>query len=53
MYPQTFSGLLLSYEAGLPFVLNSLAGDLFFSAVLFGSYYYAASKNLAWIKVKK
>ena len=38
LYPQTITGLLLSYEAGLPFLLNTILGDLFFVAVLFGSY---------------
>src|SRR5579864_1376539 len=36
MYPRTWSGLMASYVAGLPFLRNDLAGDLFFSAVLFG-----------------
>ena len=41
-YPQTATGLLTCYVAGLAFYngtsffLNGLAGDLFFSALLFG-----------------
>ncbi|MGI8989676.1 MAG: DUF6580 family putative transport protein [Bryobacteraceae bacterium] len=35
-YPQTFSGLLESYASALPFFGRTLAGDLFFTAVLFG-----------------
>lgn len=44
-YPQTLPGLMSCYAAGLAFYngtsffLNGLLGDLFFSAVLFGSYY--------------
>ena len=44
-YPQTLSGLITCYVAGLAFYngtsffLNGLAGDLFFSALLFGGYY--------------
>ncbi|MFD2572127.1 DUF6580 family putative transport protein [Spirosoma soli] len=44
-YPQTAAGLLICYTAGLAFYngtsffLNGLLGDLFFNAVLFGSYY--------------
>lgn len=44
-YPQTISGLVGCYVAGLAFYngtsffLNGLAGDLFFSALLFGGYY--------------
>lgn len=36
-YPKTAAGVLLSYEAALPFFQNSLIGDAFFSTVLFGS----------------
>ncbi len=44
-YPQTAAGLMSCYVSGLAFYngtsffLNALLGDLFFSAVLFGSYY--------------
>ena len=37
-YPPTLSGLLAAYTAGLPFFLNTVAGDLFFCSVMFGSY---------------
>ncbi len=38
MYPQTREGLLACYAAGLPFFQNTIMGDLFFSAVLFGAF---------------
>jgi hypothetical protein len=38
MYTQDFSGLMACYEAGLPFFGSSVAGNLFYSALLFGSY---------------
>ncbi|TAE24252.1 MAG: hypothetical protein EAZ91_20710 [Cytophagales bacterium] len=44
-YPQTGAGLMACYAAGLAFYngqsffLNGLAGDLFFSGLLFGGYY--------------
>lgn len=38
MYPKTAGGLMLAYEAGLPFFWNTMAGDLFYCAVLFGGY---------------
>lgn len=38
-YSKDLPGLMLAYTAGLPFFLNSLLGDLFYSGVLFGSYY--------------
>ncbi|MEO1021025.1 MAG: DUF6580 family putative transport protein [Bacteroidota bacterium] len=37
-YPQTFEGLMISYNMGLPFVKNTMLGDLFYSAVLFGGF---------------
>lgn len=37
-YPQTITGLGACYVAGLAFLQNSIAGDLFFSAALFGGY---------------
>ena len=38
MYPMTAQGLVQSYVAGLPFFQNTLLGNLFFSAVLFGGF---------------
>ena len=43
--PKTFSGLMMSYADGLPFYLWSVAATLFFSAVLFGTYYLFAQKS--------
>ncbi len=34
-YPVNFGGLLACYSAGLPFLLNQVLGDLFFSLILF------------------
>jgi len=45
-YPQTGAGLMGCYAAGLAFYnsqsffLNGLLGDLFFSGLLFGGYYW-------------
>jgi len=36
MYPPTAAGLWASYVAALPFFTHTLAGDLFYSALLFG-----------------
>lgn len=43
-YPQNLSGLISSYEAGLPFFRNGLMGDLFFGLVLFGLYEVIAAR---------
>src|SRR6202166_2357096 len=37
MYPKTFSGLMMSYAAGLPFFRGTLESDLFFSVAMFGT----------------
>jgi len=36
MYPKTFSGLMRSYAAGLPFFRGTVESDLFFSVAFFG-----------------
>jgi len=37
MYPKNFSGLMMSYVAGLPFFRHALEGDLLFTAAMFGT----------------
>jgi hypothetical protein len=37
-YPQTLSGLAACYVAAIPFFQNTLAGDLFYAALLFGGF---------------
>ncbi len=53
LYPQNISGLIACYAAALPFydhgffgnlALNTVMGDLFFNALLFGSLYLASLK---------
>jgi hypothetical protein len=43
IYPKTGAGLMMAYAAGLPFFWNTLAGDLFYVAVLFGIYEFIKS----------
>jgi hypothetical protein len=38
MYPLTLEGLAACYVAAIPFFQNTLAGDLFYSALLFGGF---------------
>jgi hypothetical protein len=47
MYPSTPEGLLACYAAGLPFLQNTVLGDLFFSGLLFGSYHWMARRSAA------
>ena len=44
MYPRTLSGLMTCYEAGLPFLRNSLRGDALYVALLFGGFALAESR---------
>ena len=40
-YPKTLAGLLACYAAGVPFFWNTLAGDVCYSALLFGGLFLA------------
>ena len=44
-YAQNFGGLIASYIAGLPFLLNQVLGTLFYGAILFGAAYALQSKK--------
>jgi hypothetical protein len=37
MYPRTFSGLMMSYTAAIPFFRGTAESDLFFSIAMFGT----------------
>ena len=43
-YPKTIEGILLCYTMALPFFLNSIVGDLFFSYLLKYSFRYSEKK---------
>lgn len=43
-YAQSFGGLVSCYIAAIPFYHTSLLGDLFYSGVFFGSYYFASQR---------
>lgn len=45
MYPKTGAGLLACYAAGLPFLKNTVLGDLLFSGALFGAYAWLGSRQ--------
>lgn len=44
MYPQTLSGLIASYIAGLPFALNQFIFTVLYGTILFGAYGYISQK---------
>ena len=52
MYPQNMGGLMSCYAAGIPFVKATFLGDLFYSGVLFGTFYFAQSRIQSLIKVE-
>jgi hypothetical protein len=44
LYPHTAEGLAACYAAAVPFFRNAVAGDLFYAAVLFGSWALAEAR---------
>jgi hypothetical protein len=46
MYTKDAAGLITAYVAGLPFLGYSIAGDLFYSTILFGAMELAQRKQL-------
>lgn len=51
-YPMNFAGLVACYEAALPFLKYSLAGNAIFTVILFGSYEYVKTNHPSLIPVK-
>ena len=49
-YSRDFQGLVTCFTAALPFYSSSLAGDMFFTYVLFGSYFLVEQKLPSLIK---
>lgn len=49
-YQQGVSGLFAIYTQGLPFFAPTLAGDIFFNGILFGSFYLAQRRLPALVK---
>jgi len=47
LYPKTTAGLMACYTAGLPFFRNTVLGDLFFCAALFGIYEWMTRRSVA------
>lgn len=41
LYTQNFAGLMTSYMAGLPFLLNQVLGTVVYGAIMFGAAYLA------------
>lgn len=52
MYPKNIAGLIECYVAAIPFIQNTLVGDLFFGGVMFGIFEYAKTKLPVLAQVK-
>ena len=48
MYPHTLSGFTACFASAIPFFANTLAGNLFFCFILFGSYFLIEKKANAF-----
>lgn len=46
LYPHTMAGLIEGYVAAIPFFRNTLASDLLFSGLIFGTYWLAVSAGI-------
>lgn len=44
MYPKHIAGLIECYIAAIPFIQNTLIGDLFFSGIMFGMFEFVKAK---------
>lgn len=49
-YSRDFQGLVTCFTAALPFYSSSLVGDMFFTYVLFGSYFFVEQKLPSLVK---
>lgn len=45
LYPKDLNGLMTCYIKGIPFFRNAFLGNVFFSAVLFGSYAFFTNRK--------
>lgn len=45
LYPKTFAGLMACYTAALPFLGNTIMGDLVFSTAMFGIYEWVRRRS--------
>lgn len=53
LYPMTAAGLVACYIAAIPFFGNTLASDLVFSALLFGTFAFAERRVPAFVRGRR
>ena len=51
LYPKNIAGITECFMLAIPFFKNTLLGDMFFSAILFGTFYLAQIKFPKLVKV--
>lgn len=51
LYPQTWDGMMTGYTMALPFFRNTLLGDAFYVALLFGGF-ALAERRFDWLRVR-
>jgi len=51
LYPQNFAGLLQSYTAGIPFLLNQIAGTVVYVGVIIAGAYFVQQR--IWLKAER
>lgn len=52
MYPKNITGLIECYIAAIPFIQNTLLGDLFYSGIMFGAYELIKAKFPVLLEAK-
>lgn len=50
LYPKTWEGVVQGYVAGWPYFSHTLLGDLFYAALLFGSF-ALAERKYTWLRL--
>lgn len=53
LYPKTITGLVACFTAALPFLKNSLIGNVLFASILFGTYEILSRSVFGEVAVKK
>lgn len=51
-YPKTFEGFILCYTLALPFFLNSIMGDIFYTYILKYSFKFSETKITNYVKAR-
>lgn len=53
MYEKSIYGLILCYTMAIPFFKNTIAGDIFYSGIIFAIYYFLINYKRTFAAIKK